>query len=288
VNSEDLDMKIIDTVCEEELFPGIDVLYIPEEYMFDKHKYYHDYLYSGKEYSYIFGHGIISEGMPMINMIKESSSDEKKVPIFNARELSSVSKFCMFGHYHLFKHIEGGCYYIGQLFMDSFGPPEWEDQPRGYGIIEGDEFTFKPNPFAYKYKTYIYNDDSEIYNSSENLINEIDIIRDRHKEIFNNEAHGKIRLIFNLPDNIDASFKENLRNMLFNDKHISYITRETSDMMAEIQESIEDEYDFILDPSLPISDKIQRYIYKRSGVYISPDRIEYLITHKYTDIRRDL
>ena len=47
--------------------------YIPEEYVDDKYDYYSKFLNSNKHYDYIFGHGIIEDGMPAI----VSSSHEK-------------------------------------------------------------------------------------------------------------------------------------------------------------------------------------------------------------------
>ena len=58
-NSSKCDYKLFLTVDEEELFPGMSVLYIPEEYMEDSKEYYKDYF--NKKYQLVFGHGMFEE-----------------------------------------------------------------------------------------------------------------------------------------------------------------------------------------------------------------------------------
>jgi hypothetical protein len=256
----ELDFKIITTVTKEELFPGVNVLYLPEEYMLSKEDHYKDYLYSDNSYDYIFGHGVIAEGMPMLQFDTKPKSNEKHVPHFKTGELSEISKICLFNHYHCYSDLGNDVYYLGSLFRDSFG----EETPKGYGIIENNNFTFIENKEAYVYKTYEFNEDSEVYKNSENLIKEIKRLKYENVEIFKGERFGKIRLKFNIPQNIDVTFKENIRSILFNDKHISLLMKESStDIISEIQETIDEEYDFILDNSLVITDKIHQYINKK-------------------------
>ena len=46
--------RVINTVTEEELLPGLNVLYIPEEYIYNKKDYYDPYLKKEHYYDYIF------------------------------------------------------------------------------------------------------------------------------------------------------------------------------------------------------------------------------------------
>lgn len=273
-----LDFKIITTVTVEELFPGVKVLYLPEEYMMSKEDHYKDYLYSGNTYDYIFGHGVISEGMPMLQFDNKPKSNEKHVPHFKSGELSSVSKICLFNHYHCYSDLGDGVYYVGSLFRDSFG----EEDPKGYGIIDNNTFTFVENTKAYIYKTYEFPEDSELYKTSENLIKEIKRIKDENANIFNGEVVGKIRLKFNIPIDVDPSFKENIRSLLFNDKNISLLMKESSaDLIAEVQETIDEEYDFILDNSLIITDKIHQYINKKYDSDMSLEELTKYINEEF-------
>ena len=247
----DLDIKIIDTVTEEELFPNINILYVPEEYIESKEKHYKNYF--NKKYNYIFGHGVIIEGMPMV-LYNKTNSKEKKVPYFKSKELGNISDLCIFGHYHRYLKLDN-VFYLGSLFRDSFG----EEDPKGYGIIKDGKFEFIENEEAYIYKTYEFDEKSEIYKDSEKLIQMIKNIKKENEDIFKGEKVGKIRLIFNLEDK-DDMFKENIRNLLFNDKLISLLINEKTELIKEIEDEIEEEYDYILDNSLLITDKIHRYL----------------------------
>jgi hypothetical protein len=267
-----LDFKVIYTVTEEELFPEVNVLYIPEEYMYSKEEHYKDYLYSGKHYDYIFGHGVIVEGMPMVQFSKQSS-EEKHVPYFKSGELAKVSKICLFNHYHVHTDLGDGVYYIGSLFRDSFG----EEEAKVYAIINGSELVFVENREAYLFKTYEFKEDDNVYQSKEALVATIKDIKVEHADIFSGERYGRIRLKFNLPHDIDDSFKENLRNILINDKNISILLKESNIDLDEIKETLETEYDFILDASLDITDKIHQYIQKKYDVELTMDELIHYI-----------
>ena len=165
---------------------------------------------------------MIEDGMPAEVSFGGPKSDEKQVPRFKSGEFSSVSNITVFGHYHSFSKMPGEVYYLGSLFRDSFG----EETPKGYGIIEDDKFTFIENTQAYIFKTYEFNSESKVYNSNDDIIREIEKIKQENQDVFNGNQHGKIRIIFNTPENVDISFKENLKNILFNDKYIAPLIKE--------------------------------------------------------------
>lgn len=267
-SSKKIDMKLITTCTEEELFPNINVLYVPEEYVNDKHEFYQNTLYS-KKYDYIFGHGNIVEGMPM-NMAFHTASKkslEKQVPRFNKGEMINASKLCVFGHIHTFKNLDNRVYYLGSLFRNSFG----EEEAKGYGIIEDDKFSFIENTEAYVYKTYEFNADSNIYESNENIVNAINDIKKENESIFNGEKVGKIRIVFNTPNNLDPSFGINIKDILSNDKLISPLIKESNqEIIDDAKAEIADEYEFILDNSMNIIDKIHTFITKINDTDIIP------------------
>ena len=258
--SHKIDMKLFTTATEEELFPNINVLYLPEEYIQDKHEFYKDTLYSGKHYQYIFGHGTIIEGMPEnIKYSINSDNTEKQVPRFKSKELSTISDICVFGHYHCYTNMGDNTYYLGSLFRDSFG----EETPKGYGIIEDNKFTFIENEKAWTYKTYEIDSKSTVYNDSGSILKEIEKIKKNHPDMISGDDRGKIRIIFHTPDNCDPSFKENLRNILFKDKIISpVIKEENTKLLEDIKEDIDEDMVFVIDPSLNVNDKIFQFINK--------------------------
>lgn len=272
-NNPSIDIRLIDTVTSEELFPNVNVLYLPEEYTTDKFEFYKDYLYSDNRYNYIFGHGVIAEGMSMINPNIIEESKEKRVPIFKSKELSSISDICTFGHYHVYTNMGDNCYYIGSTFRDSFG----EEEPKGYGIIEDNKFNFVENTQAYLYKTYTFEENSKVYQDMNILVSELNKIKEIHRDIFSGKRIGKIRIIFKFPDSMDISLKESIRSLLLEDKAISYMIKESLLNSSIKENNVEFEYDFILDSSLPIEDKIHRYINKNSEIEISLEELKSLI-----------
>jgi DNA repair exonuclease SbcCD nuclease subunit len=273
LTSKNVDMKVFDTATEE-CIDGKNILYLPEEYIDDKHEFYKDYLYSNKKYDYIFGHGIIEDGMPSIISYSSNnkSNNEKQVPRFKSQELINASILTVFGHYHTYTNIDDKVYYVGSLFRSCFG----EEDPKGYGIIEDDKFIFVENTEAYIYKTYEYNPQSEIYLSQENIINEINRIKDENVDLFSGNKVGKIKLVFKTPDNLDPSFKENLTSVLFNEKLFTTSIKETS--YEVIDNGLEDDsdttYNFILDPSVPIVEKYYQYLAIEYDTPMSKSKLE--------------
>jgi len=259
VTSNDIDFKIFDTVTEENI-NGVNILYVPEEYIDAKEKHYKEYLYSDKKYNFIFGHGIIIEGMPKAsenNM--DPNNKEKQVPRFKTGELSNASDICVFGHYHTFTDLGNNVYYLGSLFRDSFG----EEDPKGYGIIDNKngeyKFTFIENTEAIIYKTYSYEINNSIYTDPNSIIKEINKIKEDNKELFSGDKKGKIKIKMNLPENISPAFRENLKNVLYNEKNITCIITENTSII-NIDEDNPEEDDFILDNKIDLVDKIYKYI----------------------------
>lgn len=260
LSSRSVDIKLITTATEEELFDGVNVLYLPEEYMKDKHEFYKNTIYSGKHYNYIFGHGTIIEGMPNFQAVLKQEFDnnnEAKVPKFKIQELSPIADIVAFGHIHI-PYDNGNIHYIGSLFRDSFG----EEQPKRYGIIENNEISFVENTKAYIYDTFEYNEDSDIYLSSDNILKHINEIRQNYQELISGEKEGKIRLIFHPPVDVDPTFYTNLKDILFNDKLFKTLIKETSKITVTEDDVIEDEWEFVLDKTLKPDDKIYMMIDK--------------------------
>lgn len=274
--STSVDIKLF-TTAEDEEIDCKKILYIPEEYISDKRKFYKKYLYSDKHYDYIFGHGIIEEGMPLAVKFNKaaSQSTEKQVPRFKSGELHLAGDIVVFGHYHCYTDIGDKVYYLGSLFRNSFG----EEIPKGYGIIEDNSFQFIENNKAYIYKTYEFDKDSNIYKNADTILTEIERIKSENEDVFKGEKVGKIRIKFNIPDTADSSFRDNLKSIISNDKLFSINIQECGDDTSEdLQDDVEDEYDFVLDSSMDITDKIYSFINKKYDIDISLDQIKRYIS----------
>lgn len=274
LTSQSIDIKVIETVTEEDI-NGSKILYVPEEYIESKEKHYGETIFAEKQYDYVFGHGVVVEGFPSNALLGgNNTGNEKKVPRFKVGELTRIGKLNVWGHFHCHVDMGHNCYYLGSLFRDSFG----EEESKGYGIIEDGNFMFIENLEAYVYRSYTYPEDSDVYSSVDKIADEIQRIKDDNSGIFTGTNEGKIRMVFQLPSNIDGSFKEQLQSLLFNEKGIASLLKEVAVDHDEIVATIEAEYDFILDPSLALPDKIHRYInktYPESG--LSLDEIKKFI-----------
>lgn len=254
--SKYVDVKVIDTVMKENI-NGCSILYIPEEYIDDKHDYYSKFLNSAEHYDYIFGHGIIEDGMPgnISSSHENNKNKEKQVPRFKSGELSAVGDICVFGHYHCHTKINSSVYYLGSLFRSSFG----EESPKYYGIIDDKSISFIENSEAYVYKTYEFDPTSNIYSGSDNILTELNKIISENKEVIEGTKSGKIKLIFRTPTELDPSFKDNLRNLLSPELPIVTIIKEpNTELIDEIKEDLDDGDEFIIDQSLSVTDKIYR------------------------------
>lgn len=273
--STSVDIKLFTTASDEEI-DGKKILYLPEEYVSSKDKFYKKYLYSGKHYDYIFGHGIIEEGVPLgIKLNKTASQNvEKQVPRFKSGELHKSGDIVVFGHYHCFNDIGDNVYYLGSLFRNSFG----EEIPKGYGIIENDQFQFIENTQAYIYKEYEFDKNSDIYKNASNILSAIDKIKKDNKEIFSSEKVGKVKIKFSIPKDADASFRDNLNSIILNDKLFTLSFQECEeDIIDEDMTDDSDEFDFVLE-SMDIGDKIFSFINKTHDIDLSLQKINMYIS----------
>ena len=179
--SFNLDFKVIKTVGEEELFSGFNVLYVPEEYVLDKHEYYKDFLYNEEkknQYNYVFGHGVIQEVMS--NAIRNTDkkidklNSRKKPSVFTTAELKNICKGqTYFGHYHIHTNISDKVFYVGSFPRFCFG----EEEDKGFYEVFYEDDTYKnefiKNLSARTYITKKYGYKDKIFQSEENLIKEI-------------------------------------------------------------------------------------------------------------------
>jgi predicted phosphodiesterase len=252
---KEVDVKLFETASIEEV-KGEKILYLPEEYIDDKHEYYKNILYDAPDgyYDYIFGHGVIAEGMTMVREDKSERRSEKKTPIFKSDELTTKGKLVLFGHYHINNE-----FYLGSLFRYKFG----EDRTKYYGVIDDGKLELIENEQVYLYRSYSFDSKSPIYTDAKEFKKAFTAIfkEENNQEIADGEYGGKIRFIFDLPEDIDivSTFKETIRNTFGGNKHIS-LTLNTKLDIEDKEEQTEDEDDYILDKGLPIEDKLLRFI----------------------------
>ena len=288
-----LDFKIIKSVCEEELLPGLNVLYLPEEYIKDKDEYYKEYFSQKNKYDYIFGHGIIAEAM---TMIKKSSSnkEDKEKRLKPATFTTADFKRCCrgqvyFGHYHVRSNIQDWVFYVGSFTRWIHG----EEEMKGYYELSCDledepiySSEFHENYDAPKYKTYSFGYDHEMFTSDEMLENYLKTLT----RLANSEDYKKIKYIFNIPENYSNpeffinSMRENFRNepKVTCEFVNGYVTKKKH-TEEKVLEEIETKYDYLLNRNLSVPDVLSNYIEDTNGKKIEGEKIA---TYLNTDIMK--
>ena len=276
-NSSQCDYKLILTVDEEEIFPGFNILYIPEEYMEDSKEYYKEYF--NKKYQLVFGHGMFEE----TNFSsKNKYKTMKKYPVFNSKEMEEVCEGpIVFGHIHTAQRIRNRIQYTGSLVRSRFG----EEEAKGFYIVEFDsnskesDFMFIENENTLRYDTIEIKEDNQIFSL---LIGEqISYL----KNLVNMYKKDYLRIKINTPEDMvnSTSFIDNV-NVVFNDiKNVKVQIIENSKIKLdkELREKVNllmDKYNFIFDKSVGYDEKIREYIKLKTGKEIDLERIRSMIS----------
>lgn len=271
------DYKLFLTVDEEELFPGIKVLYIPEEYMDDKDSYYN--LYFKNHYQAVFGHGMFEE-------TNFSSNDKyktmRKYPVFNSKEMEELCEGpIVFGHIHTPQRIRNRIQYTGSLVRSRFG----EEEAKGIYLASFDtenketEFTFIENEITTKYDTIEINSDNQVFSM---MINEQ---INYFKKLVDTYKRDYLRIKISLPeDMVNSTMFIDGITVTFNDmKDVTILIQDNSKIKLnkEIKEKVDllmDKYNFIFDKSVGYDIKIQEFIKLKTGKVISLERIRSMIS----------
>lgn len=278
---DSIDFKIIYKVEEEELLKDLNILYVPEEYVYSKKEYYKYFLSNKDKYDYVFGHGIIQEVMTEASRNSSTKdSSRKKVPVFTTSELINICKGQIyFGHYHINTNIMDKIFYVGSFTRWCYG----EEKPKGFYCIKCDtkkreyEQTFIENELAKKFITYTYGYDSSAITSEDLLVEELNK-KDKYTEIVNG---NNIRYIFNIPENhpnpnfiINVlneryKFNNNVKVQLSN----GYVEKKRKINKTKLNKVMED-YPMIFDKSYKIEDKIVYFIKKKYEYEIDVDIVK--------------
>lgn len=264
--------RVIRFAEEEELLPGMKVLYLPEEQILDKNEYYKYFFKENDKYDYVFGHGIIREFMKeaaaTLDEKDASSSSQKrtKVPVFSSAELEKICKGQVyFGHYHCMRNINDKVFYVGSFSRWQFG----EDDPKGFFEIscniEKEKYknTFIENTMAEVYRTLTYGFNSEIFKSDEKLMDAFKMI----DGILENKILNHVKCVFNIPETVDNPegllntikehyrFKDNIKTDIVH----GYIEKRREQQKEQIDTENE-KYSFIEDESIPLEEQCSRFI----------------------------
>lgn len=271
--------KVISTVEEEELFPDLHVLYIPEEYVFDADSYYAEYFREDRKYDYVFGHGMIYEAFGgRIKEPEKRSSSRRKAPIFRSGDLSRICKGNVyFGHYHVHTEMDN-VKYVGSFSRWIFGEEENKGFYEIYCDLEKGEYwdKFILNDEALRYVTFAYSYKDSVFDSTEEMNTYVqNIIKQKERK-----AIDYLRVIFNIPvgyENPEALinfFKEVFKDQpsISVEFKNGYIEQKKEIRKKAIEE-LPSEYRVILDKNIPEEDKINAFLKFTKNVEIAPEKI---------------
>jgi DNA repair exonuclease SbcCD nuclease subunit len=274
------DFRVIYNVTEEELLPGMKVLYIPEEYIYDKHEYYKEFLSEKNKYDFIFGHGMIQEAFT--GKIKESKKEDtsrKKAPMFKAGELAYACRGeVIFGHYHIHAEYDDNVSYSGSFSRWKQG----EDEDKGFFQLSFDPEDkkctkdFIVNAEALIYHTLKYGNNHPVYNDSDEWNKTVYNIKKLklQKNIY------KLKVIFSIPDGYEneEAFISFFREAFKNENNIAVEFSHTSlekkmNLTSKRVATLPPEYKVFIDKNVPEEVKISLFLKMKKDIDIPAEVI---------------
>ena len=145
---ENVKVYYTDKVCNAILENGMKVLFLPQEYgNVDYSEWF------SKKYDLIVGHG------PVSSETKAPCKSTNYEITHSAEMLGSISKLCVFGHFHGYTDFGNNVFYTGPWLRWKYG----EDIDRVFFICN-DNFEVEtiPNDIALKYETFTVNSPDEL------------------------------------------------------------------------------------------------------------------------------
>lgn len=274
LGTKEFDFKIINTVEEEELFPNLKVLYIPEEYIFDQKTYYDPYFSKENEYDYVFGHGMIYEAFEgRVKEPEKGVSNRRKAPSFRTGDLAKICKgIVYFGHYHIHTEMnEDKVKYVGSFSRWKFG----EEEDKGFFQLfcNLEERIYKDNfvinekalkyiTIAYSYKDSVFKSVEDMHSCVKEILKRIEKVKiDYLKVLFN------IPVGYENPEGLIKFFKEAFEKYPFIKLEFSngYVEHERTRKKTSLKD-IPEEFRIILDKNVPEEDKVQLFLKLRREV----------------------
>lgn len=288
------DFKVIYHVCEEELFPEMNVLYLPEELLTDPDEYYKEYFENPekeKYYQLIIGHGTIREAMvKAASAIEDRKNVKRRVPVFRTGELRKICDgLVVFGHYHVHTMMDPYMMYVGSFSRWKFG----EEDAKGFleATFHTKEkswtYEFFENTYAPMYKTIGFGYKNTVFSSLDELKRKMDHFENLTKE----PGWEHLKMEFNVPETCEnpeyvmnflrERFKQT-PNIKINIEN-GYIEQKREDGKKKLDEDY-DKYAPIFDPNTEMEDRISYYVDVEYNKKIPVDLAALYLYHDLNDI----
>jgi hypothetical protein len=268
------DFKIINTVTSEEIFPGVNILYLPEEYMENMEEYYSEYF--SQKFDLCFFHGTFGH-VGFHNKSQESERPMHNAPVFEYEKMKDVVDGPIIGgHIHNADDYKDKVFYTHSFSRWHFG----EEDAKGFRIFKYDSKTkkykvgFIENTLA---PTYITLDINEIFKDKSKTIEEkiakIESIKndkniDHLRIKFDRtgiEEEGDVSLLREyFANNTDSNVKVAVNNMKRSQE-------------KEEEDKLEEEYGFIFKKEFPMPKIITEYLRKHDNIIINEDIVSSIL-----------
>jgi len=276
-----VDVRIITTV-RSEVLEGMNILYIPEEYMEDPKSYYDKYFNVPKKYyDFIFGHGMFKE----VSFVSDDGENAiSQAPVMDSKLIGSICKGpIFFGHIHTTTIIRNHIYYVGSYSRWVYG----QEEDKGFYICVYDtdsyrymiEFIVNRNTRRFDTVKVVLDN----YNKSpEELITFVKQLK---------RDNLRIQLIAESGDKDFSYFISFLKEYYTGkqgykldivDKREKLVKQKTEERVKQIMT----DYNFLFDKSLPVTVKIQKYIKRKYSKDISEEFLKNLLNLNVTKINQ--
>ena len=288
------DFRIIKHVEEEELFPDLHVLYLPEELLYDTEEYYKDIFAKKDRYNLICGHGIIQEIMQKAaQAVSEKKNVSRRVPVFRSGALESIcTGLVLFGHYHVHQVLSDRVIYAGSFSRWKFG----EEAPKGFLQITYNtekernhrwKWKFIENPFAQTYTTIGFGYGDTIFQSTEEMQQKMD----HFESLVKSDQFDHLKLEFNIPEDCENAeyYMEFLKERFKRDPSIKvnitngYIAKRREEDKKSIDADYE-KYAPLFDPNRELEDQVSFFVDVEYHKEISPKLTALYLYNSLTDI----
>ena len=274
-SNKKIDFKVITTVREESLSNGLNILYLPEEYMEDPISYYKDYICKpSKYYDFIFGHGMFKE----TSFVKDDSESMiSKAPIWDSKFLSSICRGpIFFGHIHTSQIIRKHIYYTGSFSRWVYG----QEEDKGFYIFTyhmetGKYLTeFIVNKLARKFDTTkVFLEKALETQTVDELIKRLKLFKVDNLRI--QVLVEALQKDYSLPISIMKEYFTGKPGYKF--ELIDLIEKAQHQQMEEKINKLSSDYEFLFDDNLPVQTKIHKFIKRKYEKDVSEEKIMNLL-----------
>jgi len=280
-------IRFIHTV-DTESFKGMDILYLPEEYVVDSNIYYKEYF--SRHYDFIFGHGPTSL---MWYMKGKNTVEHSSATVFDVDQLCEIGNYCYFGHWHYNKAAgpDGRFKSIGPVSRWEFD----KDGPCGM------YFTWYDTSTKLAFEEYLENEYAPILPTVAISIKkevELDELNNRIRQRINKKIDGadKLRLLvvidsslpnfITIKDFIMSSFGNTPKVHLMMDIVNKEDTENEEDInLEEVTEKKIEERPYLYDKTMRNEARIASYIKRKNGANIPLENILEVINPKDNRIK---